>query len=97
VVLIFILLAWIFRNFHVILHIEKNNSDMVSTMVGTGDNVLISPDLTGLTKWTEGIIIEIENNTFNGIVIAAETKDKNVFFGRKDMFKTTNNKELCLQ
>ena len=70
---------------------------MVSTMVGTGDNVLISPDLTGLTKWTEGIIIEIENNTFNGIVIAAETKDKNVFFGRKDMFKTTNNKELCLQ
>ena len=70
---------------------------MTSTMVETGDNILISPDLTGLTKWTEGTVIEVENNTFNGIVIAAETKDRNVFFGQKDLFKTTNNKELCLQ
>jgi len=66
-------------------------------MIGTGDNVLISPDLTGLAKWTEGIVIEVENNTFNGTVIAAETKDRNVFFGRKDLFKTTNNQEVCLQ
>ena len=66
-------------------------------MVEIGDNILISPDLTGLTRWTEGTVIEVENNTFNGIVIAAETKDRNVFFGQKDLFKTTNNKELCLQ
>jgi len=78
------------------LHIEKI-SDMKKAEIGTGDNVLISPDLTGLTKWIEGIVIEIENNTFNGVVIAAETEDRNVFFGRKDLFKTTNNKELCLQ
>jgi len=70
---------------------------MMTSTIETGDNVLISPDLTGLTKWIEGIVIEVENNTFNGIVIAAETKDKNVFFGQKDLFKTTNNKELCLQ
>jgi hypothetical protein len=70
---------------------------MTPTMIETGDNILISPDLTGLAKWTEGTIIEVENNTFNGIVIAAETKDKNVFFGRKDLFKMTNNKEVCLQ
>ena len=68
-----------------------------STMIGTGDRVLISPDLTGLAKWTEGTVIEVENNTFNGIVIAAETKDGNVFFGCKDLFKTTNNKKVCLQ
>ena len=61
---------------------------MTVTMVETGDNVLISPDLTGLTNWTEGIVIEVENNTFNGIVVAAETRDKNVFFGRQDLFKT---------
>jgi len=70
---------------------------MITPIMETGDNVLISPDLTGLAKWIEGIVIEVENNTFNGIVIAAETKDKNVFFGRKDLFKTTNKKELCLQ
>jgi len=70
---------------------------MITQMIETGDNVLISPDLTGLANWIEGIVIEVENNTFNGIVIAAETKDKNVFFGRKDLFKTAKNKELCLQ
>ena len=61
------------------------------TMIETGDNVLISPDLTGLTNWTEGTVIEVENNTFNGIVVAAETRDRNVFFGRQDLFKTIAN------
>jgi predicted AlkP superfamily phosphohydrolase/phosphomutase len=71
---------------------------METKVIETGANVLISPDLTGLTSWTEGVVIEIENNTFNGVVVAAETKDKNVFFGQKDLFKTTvKNKELCLQ
>ena len=71
---------------------------MKAAMVETGDNVLISPDLTGMANWTEGIVIEVENNTFNGLVIAAETRDRNVFFGRKDLFKTnSNNKEICLQ
>ena len=70
---------------------------MTEAMIKTGDDVLISPDLTGLTNWTEGIVIEVEKNTFNGIVIAAETKDRNVFFGRKDLFKTAKNIEICLQ
>ena len=71
---------------------------MNTTEITTGDSVLISPDLTGLTNWTEGVVIEVENNTFNGIVVAAETRDRNVFFGQKDLFKTTVNKgELCLQ
>ena len=70
---------------------------MTATKIGTGDNILISPDLTGLSNWAEGIVIEVENNTFNGIVIAAETKDRNVFFGRQELFKITKNKEACLQ
>jgi len=71
---------------------------MKATVITTGDSVLISPDLTGLTDWTEGVVVEVENNTFNGIVVAAETKDRNVFFGQKDLFKTTVNKrEVCLQ
>jgi HSP20 family molecular chaperone IbpA len=70
---------------------------MTVTMIETGENILISPDLTGLKNWSEGIVIEVENNTFNGIVIAAETRDRNVFFGRRELFKTTNDKEICLQ
>ena len=70
---------------------------MIPTMIDTGDNVLISPDLTGLTQWAEGVVIEVKNNTFNGLVIAAETRDKNVFFGRQDLFKTIKTNEICLQ
>lgn len=52
-----------------------------------GDKVLISPDLTLMKVWLEGTVIEVENNPFVGIVISAETADKNVFFGQKDLFK----------
>jgi hypothetical protein len=69
----------------------------METTVKIGDCVLISPDLTGLPQWKEGTVIEVENNTFNGIVIAAETKDRNVFFGTKDLFQTPKNTRLCLQ
>jgi hypothetical protein len=70
---------------------------MAATIVETGDSVLISPDLTGLAKWTEGIVIEVEDNSFNGTVIAAETRDGNVFFGREELFRAVNSRELCLQ
>ena len=47
-----------------------------------GDKVLISPDLTLQKEWVSGTIIQVENNPFVGIVISAETEDRNVFFGR---------------
>lgn len=61
-----------------------------------GDKVLISPDLTKLSNWISGTVIEVENNPFVGIVISAETEDKNVFFGQKDLFKP-QTEEVCLQ
>lgn len=60
-----------------------------------GDKVLISPDLTKLPNWISGIVIEVENNPFVGIVISAETEDKNVFFGQEDLFKPQTEK-VCL-
>lgn len=53
----------------------------------TGENVLISPDLTNRPTWTSGRVIEVENNPFVGVVISAETEDGNVFFGCQDLFK----------
>lgn len=52
-----------------------------------GDKVLISTDLTKLPNWISGTVIEVENNPFVGIVISAETEDKDVFFGQEDLFK----------
>ena len=60
-----------------------------------GDKVLISPDLTKLPNWISGIVIEVENNPFVGIVISAETEDKNVFFVLEDLFKP-QTEEVCL-
>ena len=60
-----------------------------------GDKVLISPDLTLQKKWLAGTVIQVENNPFVGIVISAETEDRNVFFGREDLFKLANE-EVCL-
>ena len=60
-----------------------------------GDKVLISPDLTLQKEWVSGTIIQVENNPFVGIVISAETEDRNVFFGREDLFKPIKE-EVCL-
>lgn len=56
---------------------------------------MISPDLTRLQDWVKGTVIEVENNPFIGIVISAETEDKNVFFGQEDLFKP-QTEEVCL-
>ena len=61
-----------------------------------GDKVLISPDLTKLSNWISGTVIEVENNPFVGIAAASETEDKNVFFGQEDLFKP-QTEEVCLQ
>ena len=60
-----------------------------------GDKVLISPALTKSPNWLSGIVIEVENNPFVGIVISAETEDKNVFFGQEDLFKP-QTEDVCL-
>ena len=61
----------------------------------TGDKVLISPDLTRMEGWITGTVIEVENNPFIGIVISAETEDKDVFLGKEDLFQP-QTEEVCL-
>ncbi|EKC53478.1 hypothetical protein LEA_16349, partial [human gut metagenome] len=60
-----------------------------------GDKVLISPDLTRMEGWITGTVIEVEDNPFIGTVISAETEDKDVFFGKEDLFKP-QTEEVCL-
>lgn len=63
-----------------------------------GDEVLVSPQVTGKKKWVKAIIIEIEKNPFVGLVITAKTKIGEVFFEKIDMFKqSTQTQEVCTQ
>jgi len=52
-----------------------------------GDLVMISPELTQMKEWIKARVIDVENNSFIGLVISAQTEDGNVFFGRNDLFK----------
>ena len=56
-------------------------------MLQIGDSVLISPYLTMCETWINGVVIDVENNPFRGIVISSQTKDGNVFFRVEDDFK----------
>ncbi len=55
-----------------------------------GERVKVSPDLTGLDTWYEGIIVDIENNRFNGIVISIKLDDGRIFFGQERFFQSLN-------
>jgi len=48
---------------------------------------MISPELTQMKEWIKARVIDVENNSFIGLVISAQTEDGNVFFGRNDLFK----------
>jgi hypothetical protein len=56
-------------------------------MIKLGDKVRISPDLTGLGDWVEAVVIEVEDNHFNGVIISAKTSDGVIYFGRLEFFK----------
>ena len=53
-----------------------------------GNKAKVSPKLTGLNDWIEGVIIDVEKNPFKGIVIAIKDKMGRIFFGEQKYFKT---------
>ncbi len=55
------------------------------------DKVLISPDLTNCDNWVEGVVIEIEDNSFVGRVITAKTDRGDVYFGKEEQFQPSKN------
>lgn len=45
-----------------------------------GNRVKVSPDITGLSEWVEGIIINIRNNPFLGKEVAIKDSLGRIFF-----------------
>jgi hypothetical protein len=53
----------------------------------TGDSVLISPEVTHKSDWTQGTVIDVEDNPFVGTVISAETLSGEIYFDKEYQFK----------
>ena len=53
----------------------------------TGDSVLISPEVTHKSDWTQGTVIDVEDNPFVGTVISAETSTGEIYFDKEYQFK----------
>ena len=52
-----------------------------------GDNVLISPEVTHKKEWTQGTVIDVEQNPFVGTVISVKTAEGEIFFDKAFLFK----------
>ena len=61
---------------------------MISMKLEIGNRVKVSPDITGLSEWVEGIIINIRNNPFLGKEVAIKDSLVRIFFGEEKYFKT---------
>lgn len=54
-----------------------------------GQKAQVSPELTGLDNWIDGVIINIRNNPFIGLEVAIKDNLGRIFFGAERYFKTT--------
>ena len=52
-----------------------------------GDYVLISPEVTRLSEWTRGKVIDVEANPFVGTVISAQTPNGDIYFNKESLFR----------
>ena len=56
---------------------------------------MISPELTGEEQWIEGIVDDLDNNPFNGLVVYAKAlKNQIIYFNKQEYFKLA---WLCTQ
>ena len=51
-----------------------------------GDRMKASPQLTALSDWVEGEVIDVEHNPFTGLVISIKDKLGRIFFGQSRYF-----------
>ncbi len=68
---------------------------IIKSKFKVGDTVLISPDITQEKEWVKGVVIDVEDNSFVGYVITAETEDKVIFLKKKIYLEKPN--VLCMQ
>ena len=68
--------------------IKQNLVIMSTNSFQIGSKVMISPELTGEEQWIEGIVDDLDNNPFNGLVVYAKAlKNQIIYFNRQEYFK----------
>lgn len=68
--------------------IKQNLLVMSTNSFQIGSKVMISPELTGEEQWIEGIVDDLDNNPFNGLVVYAKAiKNQIIYFNRQEYFK----------
>jgi hypothetical protein len=64
-----------------------SNKNIMETFK-VGSKVKISPDITGEKSWIVGIVREVKDNPFNGIVVYAQAvRSKIIYFNKQKYFK----------
>ena len=58
----------------------------MDTKIKIGDRMKVSPQLTALSDWVEGEVIDVEQNPFLGLVISIKDKLGRIFFGQSRYF-----------
>ena len=68
--------------------IKQNLIIMSTNTFQIGSKVMISPELTGEDQWIEGIVDDLDNNPFNGLVVYAKAlKNQTIYFNKENYFK----------
>ena len=68
--------------------IKQNLIIMSTNPFQIGSKVMISPELTGEDQWIEGIVNDLDNNPFNGLVVYAKAlKNQIIYFNKENYFK----------
>ena len=60
--------------------------NMKTQKIKEGEIVKIDPTVTGENEWIEGVVIDVENNPFRGVVISIKDKIGRIFWAEKNNF-----------
>lgn len=60
---------------------------MENKRIKEGDIAKVSPALSGEDEWIEGVVIDIGNNPFKGLVITIKDNLGRIFFGEIKYFQ----------
>jgi hypothetical protein len=69
---------------------------LTKEQVVIGNKIEAAPAVTGLDDWIKGIIIDIENNPFRGLVISIKDEKGGIYWGESKYFKSVEYVRDCV-
>ena len=66
-------------------------AEKIKSKFKIGKYAEVSPDLTHLSEWVKGKIIDLIENPFLGLEVAVEDEKGRIFYGEECYFKLTKS------